>query len=339
MMIRRKKQAGFTLIETAVVIALLGLIVAPLTGIIYHLIWIPGERSDVLTVLHDVRYAVRWITEDARQATTFTAGAEPDYGTFTWTDRSSDPTVSYTVRYHYSDTDDRLMREQTINGDPQTTEDIAIADNIQDYTDISIEESSGLITASITSGKDSARNSITRTGSVEAKMRPEIAVDGTYPPPYTLAWDDFESGGASGGSGWLWDWYSEGHASIVSTNNPYEGTYHAQLTGGDGYADRALDLTGQSNIRLQFWAKAYSFDNSSETVSCRVSSDGQSWDTVRTWVDVVDDDNVYRFEDIDLSSYSMTDEFYIAFDATDLSGTYDFFWFDDLKVIRTWQAE
>lgn len=332
---KRNRQAGYSLIEMVVVVFLLGIILAPMSVIVYHLIWIPGEKSDTLTVLHNVRQAVRWITEDSRQALTFTAGTEPDYGTFTWTDRSSDPATSYSVRYYYSSTDDRLMREETVGATPST---IVVSENIQNFSDVTFQEADGLVEASVTATIDNSRKTISETSSLSAQMRLELAVDGTTPPPYTLAWDDIESGGWTGGTGWLWEWYTNGNSSVVSTNNPYEGSYHVQLLGGtwnDGYVDRAIDLSGQSNVRLQFWAKAYNFE-SGETAECLVSSNGQQWDTVRTWVDG-EDDNVYRFEDIDLSSYSMTGEFYIAF-AADMSSTGDYFWFDDLKVVRTWPA-
>jgi len=52
----------------------------------------------------------------------------------------------------------------------------------------------------------------------------------------TIASDNFESGGWTGGTGWLADWYYEGGASIVTTNSPYEGSYHLQLTDSTGYS-------------------------------------------------------------------------------------------------------
>ncbi|MFC1925597.1 type II secretion system protein J [Chloroflexota bacterium] len=327
---RKKRQAGYTLIEMVVVMTLLGLTIAPMAAIIYQLVWIPAERSDTLTVLQDLRQAVRWITEDTRQATTFNPGTEPDYGTFSWTDRSSGSAVSYTVRYYYSSSDKRLMREETIDGSPKT---VLVSDNVDEYNDISFEETDGLLSASVTATIDSSWDTITRTGSLKAQMRPEASASDPTPPPITLAWDDFESGGWTGGTNWVDDWYYLQDTDIVTSGSPYEGTYHLELVGSDGYADRAIDLSGQSNIRLQFWAKVDSF-KSGDTAVCQVSSDGVVWHTVRTWVDG-EDDNIYRYEDIDLSSYTMSSEFWIAFDAQ-MSLSNDYFWVDDLKVVKTY---
>ena len=64
----------------------------------------------------------------------------------------------------------------------------------------------------------------------------------------TIASDDFESGGWSGGTGWLDDWYYEGNASIVTTDSPYEGSYHLQLTDSTGYVKRSVDIAGPGLI-------------------------------------------------------------------------------------------
>lgn len=146
-----------------------------------------------------------------------------------------------------------------------------------------------------------------------------------------IASDDFESGGWSGGSGWLNDWYQEGDASIVTGGGPYQGNYHLQLRRNTGYVKRSVDLSDQPAARLQFWAKAKSFE-SAEEARCLVSSDGSNWTAVKTWVDG-DDDNSYHFYDIDLSSYTLSSQFWIAFQA-DMSKKDDQFFVDDLSVVR-----
>jgi hypothetical protein len=145
-----------------------------------------------------------------------------------------------------------------------------------------------------------------------------------------IADDDFESGGWSGGSGWLWGWWNQGDSAITSSDMPHGGTYHLRLRSSTGYVDRAVDLSGHSNVRLQFWAKADSFE-SGEYVECMIY-DGIAWDVVATWVDG-DDDNIYHFFDIDLSGYDMSSVFYIAFDAQ-LSNTHDYFYVDDLQILE-----
>ncbi len=141
--------------------------------------------------------------------------------------------------------------------------------------------------------------------------------------------DDFESGGWAGGTGWLYNWNYTGDASIVTAGTPYEGSYHLRLRATDGYAERAVDLSILPNARLQFWAKANSFE-ASETARCLISSNGIDWTAVRTWV-VGDDGNTYHFYDIDLTPYAPSSEFWIAFEAN-MSGTGDYLYVDALQI-------
>ena len=149
----------------------------------------------------------------------------------------------------------------------------------------------------------------------------------TTPP---IAWDDFESGGLTGGSGWLTNWMASGDYSVTTAGTAYQGSYHLRLRSSTGYATREVNLSGKTDVRLQFWAKANSFE-SWENAQLLVSSNGSTWTTVKTWVNG-EDDNVYRFWDFDLSAYPLTGTFWIAFDAN-LSGTGDYFYVDYLWVV------
>ena len=91
-----------------------------------------------------------------------------------------------------------------------------------------------------------------------------------------------------------------------------------------------MDLSGKTNVRLQLWAKANSFD-SGESAQLLVSSNGSNWTTVKTWVNG-EDDNVYHYWDFDLSAYSLTGTFWIAFDAN-MGQTSDYFYVDYLWVV------
>ena len=153
----------------------------------------------------------------------------------------------------------------------------------------------------------------------------------TPTPTPTLAGDNFESGGWAGGSGWLDDWTNQPESAIIATDSPYEGSYHLQLTGSTGYVKRSVDLSGESGVRLQFWAKADSFENT-EAAYCQVSSNGTDWTTVWTWANG-DDDDVYRFYDIDLSPYTMSTQFWIAFDA-EMGNAIDYFYVDYVVLVN-----
>jgi hypothetical protein len=145
-----------------------------------------------------------------------------------------------------------------------------------------------------------------------------------------IAEDDFESGGWTGGSGWLAGWLNSGNSAVVSTGTPYAGSYHLRLTAATGYVNRSVNLSGRSSVHLQFQAKAYSFE-AGETAACLVSSNGTGWTTMQTWVDG-NDDNIYHFYDIDLSGFTMSSQFYIAFDAN-MSGTGDYLYIDNIKIV------
>ena len=330
--ISKSTQAGVTLLELVIGLAVAALIVVPIAGIINQLIFLPGQWSASITVMNDARAAVRAVADDTRQAAAFTTSTEPYYGTFVWSDWIGYPTSSYEVRYFHSTStgEGALMREETLNGVAWTT---LVTEGIREYGDVLIQENGGLVTASVTSTRESIVEDIVQTSTITALMRPVLPTPYPTPPPLRLAWDDFESGDFTGGSGWPDDWYASGDALVVNTQGPYEGSFHLRLRRANGYVDRALDLSGRTNVRLQFWAKADSFEPG-EFAELSVSPDGAVFMPVRTWVDGEDDD-VYRFEDIDLSSFSMTSEFWVAFDA-EMSGTGDLFFVDDLKVVSTW---
>ena len=145
-----------------------------------------------------------------------------------------------------------------------------------------------------------------------------------------IASDTFETGTwPNTGSGWLGGWTTSGEAARVTTGTPYSPTRHLRLRSSTGYARRAVNLSGRTNVHLQFWAKANSFEGS-EYAICQVSSDGSIWNTVKTWVNGIDDDNIYHYRDIDLSGYTMSSSFYVVFDAQ-MADTSDYLYIDNLQ--------
>jgi hypothetical protein len=151
-----------------------------------------------------------------------------------------------------------------------------------------------------------------------------------------IATDNFESGGWTGGTGWLDGWTHTGDSLIVTNDSPFDGTYHLRLRSSTGVAKRSVDLTHQVNVHILVRAKVKNFEGN-ENATCRISNDNISWTTVHTWInDASTDDNEYHFYDIDLSSYQMTSPFWISFNAN-MSGTGDLFYIDKLEVV--WMAE
>lgn len=151
------------------------------------------------------------------------------------------------------------------------------------------------------------------------------------PTPTPLATEDWESGGFSGGSGWLSPWSVQGgnDATVTTQNTPYEGSSHLRIRSADGYASRDVDLSGQTGVHLTFYAKVEGFKGS-DSASVLVSPDNVTWTTVKLFTSG-DSDGVYRLVDIDLSSYSMTSQFYIAFEGN-MSNPSDRLLIDKIEV-------
>lgn len=145
-----------------------------------------------------------------------------------------------------------------------------------------------------------------------------------------LAEDDFNSGGWMGGSGWLGDWANTGEAAVTNMGMPYEGAYHLRLKNNVAEAKRAVDLSQDINVYLDFWAKAEYFENNA-TADCKISSDGITWTTVHTWT-ANDNDGVYHHRLISLAPYQMSGWFWISFNMN-IGNTGGNFYVDKLRVI------
>ena len=104
-----------------------------------------------------------------------------------------------------------------------------------------------------------------------------------------------------------------------------------RLRSSTGYAERVVDLSAETSPTLTFWAKADSFETG-ETASLLISDDGVSYTTVKTWVDG-EDTNSFQQYSFDLSAYTLSSTFYIAFDAN-MSSTGDYFYVDNLQVVK-----
>jgi hypothetical protein len=158
-------------------------------------------------------------------------------------------------------------------------------------------------------------------------LTPTVKICNSY---QAIATDNFNSGGWTGGTGWVDNWTHSGDAAIVYTGTTYEGPYHLRLRSNTGIAKRSVNLANEISVHLQFWAKVNDFEDE-ETALCQISSDNNTWYTVYTWT-IGNSDNIYHHYDINLSSYEMTSRFWISF-TSNMSGTMDYFYVDKLEVI------
>jgi hypothetical protein len=155
-------------------------------------------------------------------------------------------------------------------------------------------------------------------------------------PAGSIASDDFESRGFTGGAGaWVGGWTRSGDAALLTnTDGPHSGTSHVRLRGNSGYLSRRVDLSGRTNVKLRVWLKARSFEYADQAW-VRVSPDGVNYTTVLTLGDGDDDDRYHQYE-IDLGSFAMTSGFEIVFDAQ-MSGWWwgwsDYLFVDDVELV------
>src|SRR5207249_1428430 len=123
--------------------------------------------------------------------------------------------------------------------------------------------------------------------------------------PIAIATEGFESGTFSGGSGWSGPWTDSGDVSIrTNRDGPQESTSHVRLRQKTGHLQRQVDLSGARNVHFTFWAKVKSFE-SSDTALVKVSPAGVTFTTVKVFTRA-DNNNTYRYYDIDLASFTMT---------------------------------
>ncbi len=152
----------------------------------------------------------------------------------------------------------------------------------------------------------------------------------------SFAFDGFESGSGSGGTGaWNGAWTLSGDYSF-STYGEYQGDYHLLLRGddnqspGDGRAQRRVDLSGSTGEGpfLYFWARIDDLE-SGDTAQVKVSTDGTNWDVLEVFNNS-DDDNIYHQHQYDLSAYGRPSTFYVAFE-TNFSSNSDYFYVDNVE--------
>ena len=160
-------------------------------------------------------------------------------------------------------------------------------------------------------------------------------------PVFTLTLDNFESGIVLGNDGyWRSPWTLEGNAHVfpgfLSKGAPASGSVHLILQENGARARRSVDLSRESSVRLQFWAKADSFEtrDSAEVLVCAGEcGDHGDWTLLKRFVDR-EDDNTYRLYDLRVPDRLLTGEFVVEFRSA-MSDDSDWFFADDVAFVST----
>lgn len=151
---------GITLTETLVSIFLMSLLMGLLGTAFYQFFTVTRRGNDTLTALHDLENAEVWLSSDARQAQSFTAGSSPVYGTFDCGDYS---TVQY--RYSYDSGNTALVREKIVDGGVEST--VVVARHIAQESDVGFSADGNLVTITLTS----TSGAISRNTTLKINMR------------------------------------------------------------------------------------------------------------------------------------------------------------------------
>ncbi|MDP2950474.1 MAG: type II secretion system protein [Chloroflexota bacterium] len=129
-------ERGATLVEVAVVLAIIGILLPSLASIVAGLVRIPVKTQSELIASQGIQNAVLAITEDANMAQSFTPGVEPDYGTFTWHEFSGASPVEVTARYYWAD--QQVFRALDRRTNPLIPEESrrVVVDGVLQYADV-----------------------------------------------------------------------------------------------------------------------------------------------------------------------------------------------------------
>ena len=97
------RDAGFTLIEIVLTMAVAGLLIPIIAGIVWQFQRIPDSTVARLHIQQEMRVATTWIRMDGNKAQSFEAGTGDVYGTFRWLDFSTFPATRHKVAYFWEE--------------------------------------------------------------------------------------------------------------------------------------------------------------------------------------------------------------------------------------------
>ena len=124
------------------------------------------------------------------------------------------------------------------------------------------------------------------------------------------------------------------NSSFPSRHPPHSGRFQLKLRARGSEARRSVDLSRQTAVRLQFWAKAGPFEpgERAEALVCsRDCEDEANWILIKSWADG-ESDSVYLFFDFALAPNMLTKEFWVRF-RTGVSDTERWLFIDDISFV------
>jgi prepilin-type N-terminal cleavage/methylation domain-containing protein len=149
-------EAGFTLVELLVGLAVAALVMGLLSATTFQILTASDRGQDKLAVLHDHGTAFQWLNRDAQMGVAAEATVLPTSVTINWTDAVND----ITYQSSYAQSGDELVRTLTVDGTPSSQ---TVARNL-DTSGFSASLDGDLLTVSITSVEGDTTQ--TRTESV-----------------------------------------------------------------------------------------------------------------------------------------------------------------------------
>ena len=97
------RQAGLTLIELVIVMAITGVVMVPLGAIAVSQLTIPTRIAERVISSERIQNISVSLAQDAWAAGDFTPGVEPEYGSFSWTEFSGAAPVPASAKYLFKE--------------------------------------------------------------------------------------------------------------------------------------------------------------------------------------------------------------------------------------------
>jgi prepilin-type N-terminal cleavage/methylation domain-containing protein len=243
---RLGRQAGYTLIEMLVVLAIMGLLTVGINAAITHMIRVGTRGTDSMTAIKQVENAFHWITMDVQQAQQVNPGFIDGFPLkLHWIEwDGTDYNVTYSIEFN------EMKRSVSVNGG--ATQDIVIAR----YVSTVLAETNCKLPGKGTFSLPDVNDAVTLTGGLQASTG-HITVTAGHISATTTGTATYSNG----------DWTTPHPGDtvvITATSSGTKGSWNADNTGASVAltvdADGDAGLTGNA---LTVTLTAYGGDHSS----------------------------------------------------------------------------